>query len=88
LRLKAQALRGLGRHSDAFELLLKLAPQGNPAVLYMLGDYYSTGQGGVKRDLGEAKRLFMVAARSGDQRAVERLKKLDDVASGAPPREK
>jgi len=77
-RLKAQALQGLGRHAEAFELLLKLAPYGSPPVLFMLGDYYATGQGGVKRDPREARRLLTIAASAGDERAVERLKKLED----------
>jgi tetratricopeptide (TPR) repeat protein len=71
--LEMRALRGLGRHADVVRILKKLAPEGIPEISYLLGEYYLTGQGGLARDAAEARRLFEIAARGGDERAIKRL---------------
>jgi tetratricopeptide (TPR) repeat protein len=72
-RYKAYALSGLGRHTEAVALLKQLAAEGGSDVAYFLGEYYAHGEGGVPLDLREARRLFSIAARAGDQRAIKRL---------------
>jgi TPR repeat protein len=75
-RYKAYALSGLGRHNEAVVLLQKLTPEGNPDVAYFLGEYYAHGEGGLSKDLREARRLFSIAARAGDERAAKRLQSM------------
>lgn len=72
-RYRAYALSGVGRHVEAVELLQRLLPEGSPDVAYFLGEYYLRGEGGLKSDAAEARRLFGVAARGGDERAIRRL---------------
>jgi len=75
--LKAKALRGLSRHHEAVVLLQRLAPEGMPEVLYLLGEYYATGEGGLSLDTAQARRLLGLAARAGDERATKRLQTLN-----------
>lgn len=71
--LRARALRGLGRHDEAVKLLQRLAPEGMGEVAYLLGEYHDSGTGGLPRDPAEARRLFEIAARAGEPRALKRL---------------
>jgi tetratricopeptide (TPR) repeat protein len=73
LRWKAYALGGLGRHVEAVAILQRLALEGSPDVAYTLGEYYARGEGGLQRNITEARRLFGIAARGGDERAIKRL---------------
>ena len=73
LRWKAYALGGVGRHVEAVAILQRLAPEGSPDVAYTLGEYYARGEGGLQRNMTEARRLFGIAARGGDERAIKRL---------------
>ena len=75
-RWKAYALSGLGRHAEAVALLQKLSADGDPDVAYFLGEYYAHGGGGLPLDMREARRLFSIAARAGDERAIKRLAEL------------
>lgn len=75
-RYKAYALSGLGRHAEAVAILKQLSVGGDSDVAYFLGEYYARGEGGLPLDLHEAKRLFSIAARAGDQRAIDRLAKM------------
>jgi len=77
LRIRALALHGLSRQEEAATLLQRLAPEGWPDVLYLLGDYYTKGAGGLNKDPGEARRLFGIAARGGDERAMKQLQAMD-----------
>ena len=77
LRFRARALQGLQRHTEAFALLQALAPQGSPEVLYLLGEYHLSGEGGAKRDVPEARRLISLAATRGNERAIKRLAAID-----------
>jgi TPR repeat protein len=54
-------------------LLRELVPQGSTEALVLLGDYHTTGKGGVKVDLAEARRLFEAASRGGNDVATRRL---------------
>ena len=76
-RYKAYALSGLGRHKEAVAILQRLAPEGDPYVAYFLGEYYAHGGGGLPLDMREARRLFSIAARAGDERAIKRLAELN-----------
>lgn len=71
--MKARALRGLGRHAEAVALLQRLLPEGGSEVPYLLGEYYASGQGGLERDPAQARRLFGMAARAGNEVAARRL---------------
>ena len=73
LRWKAYALGGVGRHAEAVAILQRLASEGSPDVAYALGEYYARGEGGLQRNMTEARRLFGIAARGGDERAIKRL---------------
>lgn len=75
-RWKAYALSGLGRHAEAVALLKKLSADGDPDVAYFLGEYYAHGGGGLPLDMREARRLFSISARAGDERAIKRLAEL------------
>ncbi len=75
-RVRAPALRGLGRHAEAVALLRKLTSEGWPDVQYLLGEYYLTGTGGVTMDRAEARRLFGIAAKTGYEPALKRLQSL------------
>jgi len=85
IRTRALALRGLGRHAEAVDLLASAAPSGDPDINYQLGCYLATGHGGTAVDRGEARRLLGVAARAGHGPAVDRLARLiaEDAAGGA-----
>ena len=78
-RYRAYALSGVGRHREAVDLLKRLAPEGSSDVAYFLGEYYARGEGGLTQDLVEARRLFGIAARGGDERAIRRLEALKAV---------
>lgn len=56
-------------YDDALTYYRKSADQGNAEGLYGLGVMYSEGSG-VKKDLGEARRLIMSAAEKGQKEAV------------------
>lgn len=71
--LRARALRGLGRHEEAVRVLQRLAPEGMGEVAFLLGEYHESGTGGLPRDAAEARRLFEIAARAGEPRALQRL---------------
>lgn len=75
--LKAKALRGLGKHTDAVRLLQRLAPEGLSEVSYLLGEYYAAGEGGLPHDISEARRLMGIAARAGNESARRRLHALN-----------
>ncbi len=75
-RVRAPALRGLGRHAEAVALLRNLTSEGWPDVQYLLGEYYLTGTGGVTVDRAEARRLFGIAAKTGYEPALKRLQSL------------
>jgi tetratricopeptide (TPR) repeat protein len=77
LRLKANALFGLGRHEELTPLLLRLAPEGAGDVQYMLGEAYLNGSGGLKKDPVEARRLMSLSARAGVEKATKRLEEID-----------
>lgn len=71
--LRARALRGLGRHDEAVRVLQRLAPDGMAEVAYLLGEYHESGSGGLPRDAAEARRLYEIAARGGEARALKKL---------------
>lgn len=71
--LRARALRGLGRHEEAVRVLQRLAPEGMAEVAYLLGEYHESGSGGLPRDVAEARRLYEIAARGGEARALKKL---------------
>jgi tetratricopeptide (TPR) repeat protein len=77
LKYKAESLNGLKRFNEAYPLLLRLAPQGDPVVLVILGEYYGLGQGGAPRNIDEARRLFLASSKAGNKRAVWDLQKLE-----------
>lgn len=85
VRLRALALRGLGRHAEAVDLLVSAVPSGDPDISYQLGCYLASGHGGTQVDRDEARRLLSVAARAGHGLAVDRLARLiaEDAAGGA-----
>lgn len=74
--LRARALRGLGRHDEAVRVLQRLAPEGMAEVAYLLGEYHESGSGGLPRDAAEARRLYEIAARGGEARALKKLQAL------------
>ncbi|MBU4434040.1 MAG: SEL1-like repeat protein [Alphaproteobacteria bacterium] len=55
------------------EIMRKAANLGLPRAQFYLGKMYETGEGGVKKDLGEARRWTERAATSGDPRAMHNL---------------
>jgi Domain of unknown function (DUF4034) len=77
LRINALALHGLGRYQESAVLLQRLAPDGSPDIIYLLGEYFSNGVGGMQKDPVEARRLFRVAAQGGNEKALKRLQELD-----------
>ncbi|MDI1365138.1 MAG: SEL1-like repeat protein, partial [bacterium] len=55
------------------EIMRKAANLGLPRAQFYLGKMYETGEGGVKKDLAEARRWTERAATSGDPRAMHNL---------------
>jgi localization factor PodJL len=55
------------------EIMRKAANLGLPRAQFYLGKMYETGEGGVKKDLVEARRWTERAATSGDPRAMHNL---------------
>ena len=64
-----------GEYSDAFELLLSAAQNGNSDAQYTIGYMYYEGLG-VNRDENAALRWIRQSAESGNRRAVEALGQL------------
>ncbi|MCK8517049.1 SPOR domain-containing protein [Methylonatrum kenyense] len=61
-----------GRYSEAFELLLREAEDGNPDAQYTVGYMYYEGQG-VNQDDQSALRWIRESASGGNRKAVEAL---------------
>ncbi|MDH5426392.1 MAG: SEL1-like repeat protein, partial [Gammaproteobacteria bacterium] len=71
---------GAGQFEEAATLLRPLVRQENIEAVYLLARMYEQGDG-VEKDLGEAKRLFRIAAEKGNDAAQQRLDIFD--AQGA-----
>ncbi|MBI5256854.1 MAG: DUF4034 domain-containing protein [Burkholderiales bacterium] len=74
--LRARALKGLGRHAEAVQVLQGVMPDYNAEVYTLLAEYYLSGEGGTARQAGRARRLLAVAARGSDTAAIKRLQAL------------
>ena len=62
-------------YEKAFDWYMKAAEQENRDAQYSVAVMYESGEG-VERDLYKALYLYNVAADQGDERAIERVKRL------------
>ncbi|MFN3856194.1 MAG: peptidoglycan-binding protein [Caulobacter sp.] len=61
------------KDSSGLEMLRKAANLGHPAAQFYLAKLYENGEGGVAKDLAQARRWTERAAQSGDRKAMHNL---------------
>lgn len=83
--LKARALKGLGRHAEAVQVLQTVMPDYSAEAYTLLAEYYLSGEGGVARQPERARRLLAVAVRGSDSAAIRRVVALEATERGPKP---